>query len=205
MKKILFVITLLLISISNVNAEPCDAYDIKRLKEIAEGVEITYELLPPVEYEGDITIRDNYKIKISGFQEDIIVVNEKENKVYDSTSDYNEIIDGGVKQYRIKSRSCSQILRTVVLKLPVYNNFSEHEYCKEKKYKDLVVCQEWVENSVSEREFNDAIVEINQMDSENNSVNWLKENKIILIITIVFLFVLIGIVLVLKRKKEVLV
>ena len=74
MKKILFVITLLLMGISNVNAEPCDAYDIKRLKEIAEGVEITYELLPPVEEMYSIT-KDNYRINITGLTDELVVVN----------------------------------------------------------------------------------------------------------------------------------
>ena len=201
MKKILFIITLLLIGISNVNAEPCDAYDIKRLKEIANGVEITYELLPPVEglYS---TEKDYYKINITGLTDELIVINEEDNEFYYNNTNFDETkaLSSGKKKLVIKAKKCARILKNVTLKLPVYNSYHEHELCQKKENKDLNVCQEWVEEYVDAQNFLDATTK--QNDENNNSNNFFIINyKLLIVIAMIILIALI-IFMVLKKKKE---
>ena len=200
MKKILFIITLLLIGISNVNAEPCDAYDIKRLKEIAEGVEITYELQEPIKQDyGEI--RDVYKINIKGLTNELIVINRKEGTIYDNSSDYNELIFSGIKYYDIKSKNCSSVLKQITLKLPVYNNFSDLESCKNNEYKNLKICQKWVESVITEKEYYDAL---NSIEEDKPTVKPKKNFNISIMFGVCVLIVII-ICVYLKKKREMLI
>lgn len=202
MKKILFAITLLLISLTNVNAEECDAYDIKRLKEIANGVEITYELQEPYKY-GDMVIKDEYLLSINGLTEEIYINNKTDNKKYFAKTDMkHEKIYGGIKQIQISSVKCNRNLREIVLNIPAYNIYSQFEECKIEKNSELSICSEWVEEKISDSYFKQKIAE--NMEENEQQPNFIKKYYIIIIGGIVSVFVVIFVVLIIKRKKEVL-
>lgn len=201
MKKILFAITLLFISITNVNAEACDAYDIKRLKEIAEGVEITYEILPAIETEDEI-IRDRYKINITGLTDEILAINKEKNKYYYNNTNFEEegVIASGKYEFIIRSKICDRNLKTINLKLLVYNNFYNSDDCKLKDNKDLYICKEWVEERIDNEEF----IEYLTSTKEENSIKIEKNNNyrtIIIVAVIIIVFVSL-IYKIIKRKKE---
>lgn len=204
MKKYMFILFTLFMFISEVNAEACDYKDIKRLKEIANGVEITYELQEPYDVEG-YTYRDLYKINIIGLTDELIVYNETDDESYKIDTDFNNLmLHSGKKKITIYSSSCSDSLKKITLKLPVYNDFSNTKECKMDKYKNLDMCQEWTEEDVLYedfyRYFNE---EENNSNDSNNFIDIIKNNIYIVIIFGVVLVTII-ILFIFKRKKEVL-
>ena len=113
MRKIFLFMFLMFMSILNVSAQACDAYDIKRLKEIAEGVEITYELQEPIQQEYG-SIKDAYKISISGLTNELFVINKTDQENYYMNTNFNDVIlFGGKKLMEIYSVDCSYSLKKI--------------------------------------------------------------------------------------------
>ena len=186
--------------VSNVNAEACDAYDIKRLKEIAEGVEITYELQEPFDNEGTM-IYDRYKIKITGLTDEVSVINSTDELVYNSNGLIDDVLYGGIKLFRVYSKNCSETLKKIEIKLPVYNNYYNSDFCQSEENKNKTYfCEEWVEEEITEDEFNSFIY------SEDYGANQGFVNSYYLYLLLILVAVVIAVfVIIYKKKKEVLV
>lgn len=197
MRKIFLFIFFMVVFTSNVNAEACDAYDIKRLKEIAEGVEITYELQEPLMFMEEL-VYDVYKINITGLTSEIFVHNETDDEYYSVNSDFNKILNGGKKQMIIKANGCSNVLKKITLKLPVYNYYYKSAHCEGKTHLD--VCNEWVEEKVTEKKLYSELYSGNDVEENNN---FIMDNIVYLIIASI-LVLLIIIFIIVKRKREVL-
>ena len=195
MDKFILFTFFMIMFISNVNAEACDAYDIKRLKEIANGVEITYELQEPLN-NGETVINDYYTIKVSGLTNEVFVFDEESEEYYTVNKTIKNLVKSGKKQFIIKANGCSNILRKINLNLPVYNRYYGSIYCEGNE--DLSVCQEWTDDVVSEKELKMSIP-INETDKKTN---FFRENIYYIIFgLLLIIIIIIGIV---KRKKEVL-
>lgn len=199
MKKIFLFIFFMFIFASNVSAEACDAYDIKRLKELANGVEITYELQEPLVLE-EGEVKDVYKINVSGLTDELIIFNDIDNESYTVNTNFNDyVFFGGKKQLEIASVNCSNTLKKMTLKLPVYNYYSDGDFCSDSDNKKLSVCQQWVEEKISEKEFD--YVTNNEVE-ENYDDYRIDKITIVYIICFVIICVIAGLVVFFKKKKE---
>lgn len=201
MKKILFFIFLMFMFIIDVNAEACDAYDIKRLKEIAEGVEITYELQEPFENDGAM-VYDHYKIKITGLTDEIYIYDKTNKKRYfyhDSVSgnvEYYSIVPGRIDYY-IYPFDCSNKLKNSSIKLPIYNIFSNSDECKNINY-NIGYCDEYVDSYISYDEF------INAYDEylNKNKGYDLDKNKIIVFSGLILIVIILFVIFIMIKKKK---
>lgn len=194
MKKFILFTFLMFSSVLNVNAEACDAYDIKRLKEIANGVEITYELQEPFN-NGETVINDYYTIKVSGLTNEIFVFDEKNDEYFTVNNTSKEFVNSGKMNLVIKANGCSNILRKIYLKLPVFNSYSTTSYCE--KNKNVAVCKGWVEELVSESDY---LKELNSVSLKKEN-DFFKGYGLYIIFGVAFVLIII-ILLIIKKRKE---
>lgn len=196
MKKLFMFMFLMFIFILNVNAEACDAYDIKRLKEIAEGVEITYERQEPTENNG-LKVMDTYKLNISGLTNELILYNKTDDLNYTVNSELsNVLISSGIKYFEVYSTYCSNVLKKIEVKLPIFNNYSDSDFCKDFNNQDLEVCNQWVDKKISENEF---YYEVTKDEEENFSNN---ENILILLVIFIIVILMVAVIVFLKKKRN---
>lgn len=211
MKKIilLLVVFLILFFDSNVYAV-CDTADIKRLKEVAANVDVTYEH----NVYGDDIDEDSvwvsiYDIVVSGITEELTVVDGDGNKYYSYGNDGNVYIktSSGERKILIYSTICSgTLLRTITLDLPIFNFNSISDECKKEEFKDLDICAEFLEDKeeiIQGDEFEKVIEEVKK---EQSSIfykikSFVVENIIYVIIGIVIVLI-ISIVLFLRHRKR---
>ena len=203
MKKILFVIILFLLSINNVNAEACDAYDIKRLKEIAEGVELTYELKEPYE-SNEMMIYDENVIRITGLTDELYIYDETNEVRYKKADEINGVIEytsnmnGNIK-FLIYSTYCPNKIRSLSIELPIYNHYRQTEECKNINY-NIEYCKEYLTEYINDEKFFSSYnkyLETLEKDEENNSVY-----KYIIIGFVCFVVVFLIFNIIKKRKEQ---
>lgn len=144
-KYICFSLFLLLIFINITYADTCDSNDIKRLREIANNVTVGYSLNQEAVNNNEY---DTFDVEVNGLTEDIYIYfdNYPEHITYNDTDNGSVVFDyfysGNFKLYII-SYYCGTVLRTIDLNIPIYNTYSLDDRCKEDKYKDLDICDEW--------------------------------------------------------------
>lgn len=203
-KLFIFIFSFIFLFTSKVNAEACDSADIKRLKELASGVEISYELQEKIINEYG-AFYDLYKLNITGLTDEILVYNETDDVVYNVNTNFNDnILESGKKKLIIKAYRCSQTLKRITLKLPIYNFYSENQFCKKKENKDLDVCQKWVTELITNEDFYEEVNKVNkERTKDNNIVNFII-NNIIILACLVLLIIGLIIFIIVKKKKEVL-
>lgn len=200
MKKIFLFIFLMVIFSFEVSAEACDSYDIKRLKELANGIEITYELQEPFPIDGGI-IKDYYKLNVTGLTDELVMFDNDNDERYDLNTIFSDIkFRGGKYIFSIVSKECYRKLKTIVIKLPVYNLYSDGNFCSAKDTKKLGVCQEWVEDKITESEFDRAYLEYSK-GIEKDTTNNKKIYFVILGVIVLVVFVVV-ISLIFRKRKE---
>ena len=198
MKKIFLFMFLIVICAFEVNAEACDAYDIKRLKEIADGVEITYELQEPFNFDG-MVIYDRYKINVIGLTNEIILVNKSEFSRYNVDTNFDEVIfQGGKKTLNVVSVYCGVDLKKIYLELPAYNIYSNYDECKQFENSKLKVCQKWIDDKITKEDFYSVInsKKVIEEDLFSKYSVFIISGIVVLVIFVLAFFI--------RKKKEVL-
>ena len=139
MKKIMFLVIVLSVLFSNSNVYAvCDKADINRLKQIANGVEVTYEHNVYGSLEGeDGLLMSVYDLVITGLTNEIYIVDGDGNKYHHYDADENGVINistsSGERQIFIFSETCARtLLSTKTLNLPTFNFNSMSEECQKK-------------------------------------------------------------------------
>lgn len=156
MKKVLLFMFLMIMFALKAEAATCDAENIKRLKELAKGVEITYETVEPYNNDG-MMIYDDYIIKINGLSDELYVYDSTNdervplNKNSDGIIEYRSISNGKIK-FKIFNKYCSNKLNEISIVLPIYNYYRDRDECKEIDYK-IKYCDRYVEEKITDEEF----------------------------------------------------
>ena len=215
MKKILFLLMVLVILFfdSNVYAI-CDTADIDRLKQIAKNVEITYEH----NVYGDVDSDDPeamlvsvFDFTVAGMTDELYIMDDNQNAYY-----MGDAVDGvinfvsfsGERKIYIRSKVCDgEILDTRSFSLPVFNFNSLSDECKKDEFKDLDICAKFVDEDqiLQADQFNASIEEI-----ESNSnffhklLNFVKENALVVSLSLIGLIVLVVIFTFKRYKRSVL-
>lgn len=217
-RKVLFIIIVLLINNVSVNATMCDDDWIDKLKENASKVSITYEMDNDYVNANGEKEKGIYKIIVTGLEE-YTSIRSKELKINEEYTDDNQgniiikNIESGIKRVSIYSNTCNTLLLTKTLNIPVFNKYSQREECN--GITDLDVCMEDYKYQLNESIFQKKIKEYkeakeqeeNEIKKEskisiffNNFVEFLK-NYYLYIIGIIVLVVSVTIYIVVKKKR----
>ena len=216
MKKI--VLLILILFSFNVYADTCDNNELKRLKDLAEKVEFSYdyEIKNEVLEDGSNFPVFNFSITANNLNEDLKVLilydkysfNNKEFKYNNQkTSSIDGFFEGDIVNITIEgytSNACSgKTILTKTVKIPYYNRNYDENFCYENP--DFKYCMEFTEKSISSSEYSDALLSYidNTSEIEDNK-NETSHNYTIYIIGSVFgiIILLLLISYILKRKRK---
>lgn len=210
----LIIITFMLSLMNNVYAEDCDSTDIKRLRVLANDVDISYEYNDDIYDEYGIKIHDTYKVVISNLSDELYVIESKTNldlRNY-SVNDGSITIDrlySGNKSFKIYSRNCSnKLLKTYSIKLPKFNNYSTDPNCE--GHENLDICQKFYDSSnVDYYEFMELLEKSDNENKDNDNkkkdskyIKFIKDNYIYISIGGGVLIILIIVLIILRHKKR---
>lgn len=226
-KYLLLIICLLTLNVNHVYAESCDNEDILRLKKLARKVEITYEQDIQQYYEDDLqeefTIYDSYIISIKGLTKEIYGVEmDLLIRFFNKESEENVVslpyFGPGIRKIEIRSVNCNdEVLYTKKIKLPKYNYYSQDPLCEGISGEDLAVCDEWysgeLDSVILEKKVEQYKKSLQSNKSEtkeeqtiktkiNNTLKFLLDNYVYLIIGIVVIVIITAIIIFAKRKRS---
>lgn len=109
-----------------------------------------------------------------------------------------------------KNECGKTVLKTVSIKIPVYNIHSKKDICKDEKYEDFKYCNEFLDKKISEEEFSNYLKEYKvNVDNFKNNVSLFKKiknivfnNWIIIFVSITLIVILIVSISIFKNKKR---
>lgn len=173
MKKILFIISLLLLPL-NVNAETyCDAEDRAALMPFINNVNINYA----TEINDDDTVV--YTIMINNLTSDMILYDEKTKKIYKNFNTQNselniKVTEFGTYKFSILSLKCKEQFAEKSITLPNYNKYYKRNECID--LSNYPICKRWSNYVATEEEFLEDIKDLRDEIDEKNKENK-KENE----------------------------
>ena len=220
---LLFLVVIICLQI-NVNAATCPAEEFKRLKDLADKVELTQDHEWRIGYyeNGEGYTFPSFTITAYNLNKDIKVMTERDYLA----GDYNEFVDDGTGKgvlYRFSGGAkvnvviraytadgCSgKLLTTKTMKLPTLNFFSYEDVCFENR--EFKYCSLFLDEKISSEFFTR---ELNKYleEKKNNSQNEKRNEKeeknsnvknVLLISGVVVVLVIIVIsVILIKRKRK---
>lgn len=211
---IIFIFSMFLVPC--VYAEDCDSTDIKRLRVLANDVDISYEYNDDIYDSDGFKIYDTYKVVVNNLSDELYVIESKANLDLRSYSvvDGSIIIDrlySGNKSFKIYSKNCSnKLLRTYSVKLAKFNYYSTDPNCE--GHEGLEVCQKFYDSSnIDYYEFMEMIEKGDNEDKNKDSDNKKEDSKYIKFIKDNYIYISIGggvliliiiVLIVLKHKKR---
>ena len=211
---LLIIITFMLSLMNNVYAEDCDSTDIKRLRVLANDVDISYEYNDDIYDNDGFKIYDTYKIVVSNLSDELYVIESKTNldlrsySVVDGSITIDRLYSGN-KSFKIYSKNCSnKLLKTYSIKLPKFNNYSTDPNCE--GHEDIEVCQKFYDSSnIDYYEFMEMInnndnkdADDNKSKGENKYIKFIKDNYIYISIGGGVLIIIIIVLIILRHKKR---
>lgn len=208
--KFLFMIFLSFIVI-NVNAlEDCTSSEMKRLTELANNVKIDYSYtIEESDYQDVLLI---YDIKIHNLNDDLKIYYQVENNSDKILIDNNQPTLEGYGEgetltfsiYAYTTNRCvNKRLRTITVKLPIYNDYYYINKDKCSEYPDFKYCKEFMDNKELTIEEIDIKFEEYINDLKKDEIkNHFKINYIYYGLGIIVLIVLVIVIIVLKRQKN---
>lgn len=240
-KNYLFLMLVLFFTLTiKVNASTCSSERSLELSSLANNVNVSYQVYDKVidEYdsetftdEDDTSVKHTYPgyyLTIYNLIDDLNVTIQRDDtqKVVElNSSNKNEegivYVDTGlagkIKNYTVKIRSndsnCqNEILKTVVITTPMYNDFSKYEVCQENP--EFNLCQEFTTvdySEVSNSTFMTKLDEYKKQKAEDekkknsiihNILVFLNTYKWYIIIPIIVLVIAIIVIYIIRRKKS---
>ena len=217
MKKFIYLIIMLLLFMFNGNDVKADCDEnIDELKVEAKKIEITYKLNEEY-YVNEEKVTGTFIIEIKNMPStmfarilgpDIYIWYEEDNVIV------KDGIEDGTKKIAIYSEKCGIHLRTVSVKIPKYNKYSEREECIGIDTEELDVCDKWYPYELNESTFQYKINKYIEKQQEKQEQQIEKEKTKVMDTIIEFLknyyiYIIMGIVtivlitlLIVVRKKR---
>ena len=201
MKRIGFLFVLVVFSFRFVNAEACDNNDIARLKEIANNVGYNSN------YVGNDLASSSYQdydVSFYGLTDELYVTDYDDNfRFYSTTGSMR--FQSGVITLDIYSKNCFRRLKSIVIELPKFNEYSLSDDCVTYKDDNLDVCDPWYQGDIDYRVFNSLMEEQAKKNEKRDYVDIVEDiwiNNKILIISIAGVIVVIFILLIYRIRKK---
>lgn len=204
-KYLVFTFLLLFITCDIVRAESCDSNDIKRLKEIAKNVTVSYEYDEDREKFG---IYGSYVITVDGLTDELYATAIEDANTYYFNYDSEELISynlsSSVREITVFSSNCDEKIRTIDLKLPYYNFYYTYDECNGISGDDLYVCSKFLDEELSYSKFLNEIKKYksNHDDLDKDTTNFFEKYKLYFIGVFIVAIIIIAIVCVRKYKEK---
>ncbi len=216
MKKIVFIF--LIIFSLNVYAVTCDNNEFKRLKNLAEKVEFTYdyEIEKIKQEDGNIFNKYNFSITANNLNEDlkVLIIYDKysSNKEFKYNSDKKNTIKGFFEGDKVNitieaytTNDCSgKVIMTKTVNIPYYNRNYDKDFCIENP--SFKYCKEFTEKYISSSEYGSEMEKFfdnNQIDVKEEIKKQDNNYLIYAIITFLAIFIfLLLIVYIVKRQRK---
>lgn len=181
----------------DVKAAECTDKELKELKELAKKVEISYEFNEKVGAFNLYVYNLNEKIIIDDFSE-----------IYNKNKSFvGQLFPGSSYRYYItasdKTNCNEEVLRTIRIKAPSYNQYYNSDICKQ--YSDSVLCQKWYNiNRMTLEEFTEKLKSSEQKEVKKKKtfLEVIKENKNIILISFSSVVGIVVVILVYKKFKK---
>lgn len=221
-KRALLVIVFIMVFGIKVDAATCTTEEKKMLKSEASKIEI-------VKYFDDTYIPQGeyyYNVHLVNFTEKFYITDSVGNRFeYSSTIKADDIFGMywpgrtvTFKIYGAKGKACGdELMRTIKIKFPSYNDYSKHEACKgienfklcKRDYSGKIESEEWFLKQIEE--YKKSLNEKKSTEPEkeksfiNESIDFIKNNPIVLITLIIVVVAIVIIVIVnkIKNKKKI--
>ena len=216
MKKIIVVIGIFLLSISNVYAlNECTSSEQARLRELANNINFTYEYeLLEFDTEGidGGSPQDAYfKITAHNLTDELIVsVKDSDDlkftKTNETLSGFYNGTDVNIEFKAYTKNMCSgKTILTKTIKLPKFNLYSLRDECKE--YKDFKYCSEYGNYNITDETFLSELEKYKKGDTkeEKNDEGEEEKSNLVYIIAIIITIIIgasIGVVVIINIKKR---
>ena len=220
LKKFIFIL-LLAFSFANMIKAECDDKTISNLKLQASNIEINYEHIDDLYSEDfDLKIVNLFDVHVMGLTSDMYILVEHDSIV--DTYEYSNVVDGVLKIEKVDggqslnivvySTECNEKLKTFNITIPYYNSYYDSEQCA--KYPNANVCNEFYEYEMTYEKFNKGISDyINKLNDNNeknnqnnnlfsNIINFIIENFLYIIISLVIIAGTIVAIIVHKKRRE---
>ena len=201
MKKINFLIILVVFSFRFVNAEVCDSNDIARLKELANNVGYNSN------YVGNDVMASSfqeYDVSFYGLTNELYITDYDDTFEIYSNSNTRKF-QSGVYDLDIYSTNCYTRLKTITVELPKFNEFSLNLNCALYKDDNLDVCDPWYQGDIDYTVFDSLMEERAEKMKKKSYLDYvydLWENNKILIISIAGVVVIVLVILIYRRIKK---
>lgn len=214
LKNFVFIMLLTFSFTSMIKAE-CDDKTISNLKLQADNLEFNYEYIEDLYSDDfDLNIVNRFNIYISGINEQLYINDVSNMRLYTSANVVDSLIkieniEGGNNlKFEIFSKECDKKLRTVNIKIPFYNIYSENELCLQ--YSDATPCNKFLDYEMTQERFDKEIsVYINKEDNKDSSeslftkfINVISANFIYIIATIIVVSLVIAVYVINKKRRE---
>lgn len=211
MKKLILMI-IMFFTVTNVFAiDNCTNDEMKRLRELANNVKITYDytLNEQKQIDGEYLIFPRYKIKIDNLDNDLKIYfrvdyNGELENVDEIVNDY--VIQEGRKLnfyiYSYTNNLCTdELLKTINITFPYYNYYYYENKEKCQEYPDFKYCKEFMkvddDFSKIDKEFNQYIKSLEPYSITNLNIKWYY-----FILPVLVILVIIVIINIIKKKKR---
>ena len=155
MKKIIILFLLaLFIPITKVDGYYCSYVEIAKLKKIAYNINVSYDY---VEKNNSI----NFNMTLVNLNEKLYIIDKVTNKKYNYKKDEMTLSNykpGTTVQYQIyasNSRCIDELLYTIRIVLPSYNEYYQDKSCK--GIEDYSLCNKWAAHNFSQKQFRQKI------------------------------------------------
>ncbi len=157
MKKVLFMIALLLLPIKIYAVQYCDNQDRAALMPYINNVNINY--IPTINDDDTVV----YTIMINNLTADMVLYDENTKKIYKGFSTQNsefsiKVEEFGTYNFSILSLKCKEQLGNKSITLPHYNKFYKREECN--GLENYAQCKRWSNYVATDEEFNEDIKDL---------------------------------------------
>ncbi len=179
MKKIALIVITLLMFITHVSADVCNNVQYEVLQKLANNV-TTY--LEPVTDENGYK---KFNLVFVGLSPDIRIINKNTNATYFSTNYYHlaerkaeDLTPGETYKFDIRGMEVCyfQTFRTITVKMPKFNVYSQDPICNGAKNYSL--CQKWTPTNVDYDTFVKRVNEYKSQQVQTQTVTTISSNKI---------------------------
>lgn len=226
MKKVKYLILICFFCmIKNVYAvDDCSTTEMARLRELANNVEIKYDYKVNEYDTGDENEKDLvfiYNLKLSNDNSDLkyyyyLLTADSKKEITPQELESMDFYEGQVINVQIYSWTdnycTNELLRTIKIKIPVYNRFYHYHKEECEKYIDFKYCKEYLENNLLDIDEIEELFEkykknnpVNEASKKNDVNSFIKNNKNYFILgggVVALLAIITGIIVIVKKRKN---
>ncbi len=218
MKKILFCISLFVFGLSTVYCD-CTDSDVEQYKKEASSINVSYERDKDATDAFDAPVYDAYIVTIKNLYDNYYIEDNKsgikigkdylyEGETAENNTYVSDALSSGVKKLKVYHNGCSTVIKTIELKLPVYNVYNEDPLCDNVNKSNVKVCDKWLENQITYEEFYNEVSKYKEENNTNknftnNVLDFFKNNYITVIVAVLIFALIVVLASVIKKKRPV--